>query len=60
MNKEGKWDGRSAWHAWDLRVYKILVERDELDDLGVDGMIKLKRVLSKWDGVYVVTLSGLS
>jgi hypothetical protein len=33
--------------VWDLCAYKVLVERDELDDLGVDGMIKLKRVLNK-------------
>jgi hypothetical protein len=35
MIEEGKGDGRSTWRAWDLSAYKVFVEREELDDLGL-------------------------
>jgi hypothetical protein len=35
-------------------AYKVLVgkqERDNLDNLGVDGRINVKWIMKKWDGV---------
>jgi len=36
------------WHVWkEICVQRSLQERDHLEDLGIDGWIKLKLILNK-------------
>ena len=43
------------WHVWGRREMRIgywmviLIERDHLEDLGVDGRITLKWIFRNWD-----------
>jgi len=45
-----------VWHVWGRRDVPIgywmgdLIERDHLEDLGVDGRIILKWIYRNWDG----------
>ena len=48
--------GRGMWHAWgagDVHGgfwWGDLMERDHLEDLGIDRKIVLKWIFKKWDG----------
>ena len=53
------------WHVWGKEVHigfwwGYVMERDYLEDLGVEGTIILKLILKKWDGEACTGLTRLS
>jgi hypothetical protein len=52
-SREMRWTGHLAQMAEMRNVYKIFIGKPEgkrlLQDLSVDGMVILKRILRKWD-----------
>jgi hypothetical protein len=54
-SNQEEWDGRGMWHVWrtgeEHKVFRWegMREGDHLEDFGVDGKIKLKWVVNKWD-----------
>jgi len=53
-SKRMRWVGQAAYMVDRRSVYRVwwgeLMERDYLEDMGVDGNIILKRIFKKWNG----------